>query len=313
VDDTIAAMEVAEARQVLEAGRPSTGYRQWQQVVDLLEPVHRAQLLTGHEQAEAAFLVGQAQAWLGAWDKAGPYLDEAVQYGDRDVQQQAAVLRDQALHEGVAVLAEQGGVDANEAMLVLVAADEALARQDYATASGHYERVYNGQAPGDRATAALGIARCRANTGQFVEATQYAGYAASIGSADIAEQANKLLEWLSQQQDVAADASDGSTPDEYKRTWDAAQEAMFSGSYEHARTLFRSLAEGTNIADGDRAWMQFRVAVLDRVLGDRDAARMGLEIAEQHADAELRGKIANLRGMMDREIEAAALVAELLR
>jgi hypothetical protein len=198
-------------------------------------------------------------------------------------------------------------------MLVLTAADEALARQDYATASGHYEMVYNGSAPGDRATAALGIAYCRAYTAQLVEAAQFAAYAASIGSPTIVANANDLQTWISRQQDVAADASDGSTPDEYKTTWDAAQEALLAGSYEHARTLYRSLADGTNIADGDRAWMQFRVAICDRVLGDRAAARMGLEIAERNADAALQAKIAKLREMMDREIEAAALVAELLR
>ena len=88
---------------------------------------------------------------------------------------------------------------------------------------------------------------------------------------------------------------------------------MFAGSYEYARTLCRSVAEGTNIAEGDRAWMQYRVAICDRALGDRDAARMGLEIAERNADAALLAKIEKLRGMMDREIEAAALVAELLQ
>ena len=143
-------MEVAEAREVLEAGRTSTGARLWQQVVDLLEPVHQTQLLSGHEQGEAALLVGQAHAWLGDWDKAGPFLDEAVQLGSSQVQQQASALRDQALHQGVAVLAEEGGVEANEAMLVLAAADEALAREDWAAASGHYEKVYNGSASGDR-------------------------------------------------------------------------------------------------------------------------------------------------------------------
>src|SRR5262245_6054089 len=112
-------MEVAEAREVLEAGRSLTGAAQWQQVVDLLEPVHGTQLLTGNEQGEAAFLVGQAQAWLGEWDKAGPYLDEAIQLGDSDVQKQATALRDQAYHQDVAVLAEEGGVEGNEAMLVL--------------------------------------------------------------------------------------------------------------------------------------------------------------------------------------------------
>jgi hypothetical protein len=305
-------MDVAEARQVLEAGRTSTGYRLWQQVVDLLEPVHRTQLLTGQEQGEAAFLVGQAQAWLGTWDTAGPYLDEAIQIGSSDVQQLATALRDQALHEGVAVLAEEGGVEGTEAMLVLAAADEALGRQDYATASGHYEQVYNGSASGDRARASLGIARCRANTAQLVEAAQYAAYAADNGSADVVSEAKELQEWISKQQDVAADASDGSTPDEFDRTRDAAQQAMFGGSYEHARNLFRSLAEGSNIADGDRARMQFGVAICDRVLGDRDAARMGLEIAERNADADLRAKIERFRLMMDREIDAAALVAELL-
>jgi hypothetical protein len=305
-------MEVAEARQVLEAGRTSTGSRQWQQVVDLLEPVHRTQLLTGHEQGEAAFLVGQAQAWLGAWDKAGPLLDEAVKLGNSEVQQQASALRDQAWHEGVAIAAEDGGVEANEAMLVLVAADEALARHDFATASGHYEKVYNGSAAGDRATAALGIARCRAHTTQLVEAAQYAAYAADNGSADVAAQAKELQGWISHQQDVFADASDGSTPDEFNTTREAAQQAMYSNSFEHARTLFRSLAEGKNIADGDRARMQFNVALCDRILGDRDAARIGLEIAERHPDADLRVKIDKLRTTMDREIEAAALVAELL-
>jgi hypothetical protein len=59
--------------------------------------------------------------------------------------------------------------------------------------------------------------------------------------------------------------------------------------------------------------MQFAVALCDRVLGDRDAARMGLEIAERNADSDLRAKIDKLRETMDREIEAAALVAELLR
>ena len=49
-----------------------------------------------------------------------------------------------------------------------------------------------------------------------------------------------------------------------------------------------------------------------RILGDRDAARMGLEIAERNADADLRAKIERFRLMMDREIDAAALVAELL-
>jgi hypothetical protein len=305
-------MEVAEARQVLEAGRTSTYARQWQQVVDLLEPVHGTQLLTGHEQGEAAFLVGQAQAWLGEWDKAGPYLDEAVQLGDGTVQQQARALRDQAFHEGVAVLAEQGGVDANEAMLVLAAADEALARHDYATASGHYEKVYNGSAAGDRAASALGIARCRAYTAQLVEAAQYAGYAADNGSAEIAAQARELQDWISHHQDVAADASDGSTPDEYKTTHDAAEQAMFANSFEHARNLYQSLADGPNISDDLRARMQFNVAICDRILGDRDAARMGLEIAERNADADLRVKIDKLRATMDREIEAAALVAELL-
>jgi hypothetical protein len=305
-------MELAEARQVLEAGRTSTYARQWQQVVDLLEPVYGTQLLTGHEQGEAAFLVGQAQAWLGAWDKAGPYLDQAVQLGDSDVQQQATSLRDQAFHEGVAGLAEQDGVDANEAMLVLAAADEALARHDYATASGHYESVYNGAAAGDRAAAALGIARCRAYTAQLVEAAQYAGYAADNGAADIAAQAKELQDWISHQQDVAADASDGSTPDEYKTTHDAAEQAMFANSFDHARTLYQSLADGANISDDVRARMQFNVAICDRILGDRDAARMGLEIAERNADADLRGKIDKLRATMDREIEAAALVAELL-
>ena len=305
-------MEVAEARQVLEAGRTSTYAGQWQQVVDLLEPVHGTQLLTGHEQGEAAFLVGQAHAWLGAWDKAGPFLDEAVRLGDSDVQKQASALRDQALHEGVAIAAEEGGVEANEAMLVLAAADEALARQDYATASGHYEKVYNGSASADRATAALGIARCRAWTGQLVEAAQYAAYAANNGSHDVAAQAKELQDWISHQQDVAADASDGSTPDEFKTTREAAEQAMFQGSYEHARTLYQSLAEGANIADGDRARMQYNVALCDRLLGDRDAARMGLEIAESNADADLRAKIGKFRTTMDREIEAAALVAELL-
>jgi hypothetical protein len=87
---------------------------------------------------------------------------------------------------------------------------------------------------------------------------------------------------------------------------------MFQGSYEQARTLFRSLAEGTNIADGDRARMQFNVALCDRILGNRDAARGALEIAERNADADLRAKIDKVRAIMDREIEAAALVAELL-
>lgn len=305
-------MEVAEARQVLEAGRTSAGAHLWAQVVDLLEPVHRTQLLSGHEQGEAAYLVGLAHAWLGAWDKAGPYFDEAVQLGDSNVQQQAASLRDQALHEGVAIAAEEGGVEANEAMLVLVAADEALAREDFATASGHYERVYNGSASADRATAALGIARCRAHTFQLVEAAQYAGYAADHGSADVAEQARQLQSWISHQQDVAADASDGSTPDEFRTTREAAEQAMMSGSYDHARTLYRSLAEGAHIADGDRARMQYNVALCDRVLGDSGAARMGLEIAERNADADLRAKIDKLREVMDREIDAAALVADLL-
>ena len=87
---------------------------------------------------------------------------------------------------------------------------------------------------------------------------------------------------------------------------------MFVGSYDYAWTLYRSLAEGHNIAAGDRARMQFDVALCDRLLGDRDAARMGLEIAEQDADADLQAKINKLRAVMDREVEAAALVAELL-
>ena len=305
-------MDVAEARQVLEAGRTSTYAQQWQQVVDLLGPVHQTQLLTGHEQGEAAFLVGQAHAWLGAWDKAGPFLDEAIQIGNSDVQQEASPLRDHALHEGVAIAAEEGGVDTNEAMLVLAAADEALGRHDYVTASGHYEQVYNGSARGDRAAAALGLARCRAYTAQLVEADQYAEYAADYGSADIAAQAKELRDWIGQQQDAAGDASDGSTPDEFGTTREAAEQALFNGSYDYARTLYRSLAEGANIADNDRARMQFMVAVCDRVLGDRDAARMSLEIAERHADADLQAKIDRLRGTMDREVEAAALVAELL-
>jgi len=305
-------MEVAEAREVLEAGRTSAGAHLWQQVVDLVEPVHQTQILSGQEQGEAAFLVGQAHAWLGDWDKAGPFLDEAVLHGSSEVQQQASALRDQALHQGVAVLAEDGGVEANEAMLVLAAADEALAREDYATASGHYEKVYNGSASGDRAAAALGIARCRANTAQLVEAAQYAAYAAQNGSATVTAQATELQEWISHQQDAAADVIDGSTPDEFNTTRDAAHQAMFVGSYEYARTLFRSLAEGHNIAAGDRARMQFDVVLCDRLLGDRDAARMGLEIAEQDADADLHAKINKLRAVMDREVEAAALVAELL-
>jgi hypothetical protein len=39
---------------------------------------------------------------------------------------------------------------------------------------------------------------------------------------------------------------------------------------------------------------------------------MGLEIAKQDADADLQAKINKLRAVMDREVEAAALVAELL-
>jgi hypothetical protein len=44
---------------------------------------------------------------------------------------------------------------------------------------------------------------------------------------------------------------------------------------------------------------------------DRDAAPIGFEIAERNAD--LHVKIDRLRATMDREIEAAALVAEVVR
>jgi hypothetical protein len=145
-----------------------------------------------------------------------------------------------------------------------------------------------------------------------VEAAQYAGYAADNGSADVVSQAHELQAWISQQQDVAADASDGSTADEYKRTRETARQAVDNGSFDYARTLFQSLAEGHNIADDERSRMMFNVALCDRLLGDRDAARMALEIAERGADSDLRAKIDKLRSIMDQEVEAAALVAELL-
>jgi hypothetical protein len=62
-----------EARQVLTAARDTARYQRWQEVYDLVFPVHEEGVLDGEEQAELAFLIGDACQGLESWDAAAHY------------------------------------------------------------------------------------------------------------------------------------------------------------------------------------------------------------------------------------------------
>ena len=301
-----------EARQVLVSARETAQYHQWQNVYDLLFPVHQEGILTGTEQGDAAFLLGEACRGIGAGDAAVYYYEEASSSGSSESKSQANERLAEITLQDAAVVAEDEGVVQNEADLVIRAGDEALANHDFATALGHYQAAYEGVVDGaPKFKAALGIARANAYLGNLDEAAQYADYVADSGGGDLGGQGKTLLEWIRDQQAATAGTADGTSPDEFKEAWEAAQGMFFSGAYDQALPIFLSAKESEQLGGVDRGRMAFNAAMCQRFLGDDAAAKELFEFAASHGPPATAAKAQNNIAMLAREEAAHELVAEL--
>ena len=220
-----------EARRVLVAARETAQTEQWQAVYDLLFPVHEEKVLTGTEQGDAAFLLGEACRGLESWDAAAYYYEAASTSASADDQGKAKERLAEIRRQDAAVDAEYEGVVQGEADAVLAAADDALARHDFDDALAHYRAAWAGVVDGKpKYRAALGIARSCANLGNHDEASQYADYVVDSAPADLADQAKSLLEWIKDHRAATAASADGTSPDEFRESWDAANGAYFGGA-----------------------------------------------------------------------------------
>jgi hypothetical protein len=300
-----------EARQVLTAARDTARYQRWQEVYDLVFPVHEEGVLDGEEQAELAFLIGDACQGLESWDAAAHYWEMAAISGSSEVAGKARERLQQVQHHDAAIDAEDGGVTQDESAAVLAAADEDYGRHAYAEALARYEHVYQGAVAGEaKYRAALGIGSCKAATHELVEARQYAEYVAQNGG-NLASHGQSLVAHIDQL--VAADAAtaDGSTPDEFAKTREGGRAAFFNGSYQEAYDLFSSLVDSDSIAGSDRADMAYNAGMCKRFLGDDAGARQLFEYAVAHGVGGVVAKAQDHITKIDQQVAATELVAEL--
>ena len=301
-----------EARRVLVAARETAQVEQWQGAYDLLFPVHEEKVLTGAEQGDAAFVLGEACRGLESWDAAVFYYEEASTTASGDNQAKAKERLAEIRRQDAAVDAEYEGVAQAEAEAVLAAADDALARHDFDDALAHYRAAYQGVIDGKpKYRAALGIARSCANLGNFDEAAQYADYVIDSAPDDLKGQAQTLLEWIKDHRAATTASGDGTSPDEFRESWDAANGAFFNGAYDQALPLYLAGKESEQLSGTDRGKMAFNAGICQRFLGNDTEARALFEFAVSHGPPGTVAKAQSHIEKIDRRESAAELVAEL--
>jgi hypothetical protein len=307
-------MDVDEARTVLSAGRIHVALAEWGDALHLLRPLHAAAVLQGHEQGEAAYLLGVTLQAGGDWDGGEALLREAVDTGAPDIRDKAETALSGLLHQEVANLAIQdgGGIRPDECPAVLAAADEAYWAKNWDLAQSNYQALYGGHFVPDnyRYAGALGLGRCEAYRGNYDVGAQYAEYVVQ-NDPNLQVDATNLLEWIKAERAGLAAAADGGSIDELNVLRRAADEALSRRDYDHAYTMYEAIANGPTIAPIDRAIGWVGMGWVHWHRGDIDQARVALRIGAQDGrpnTAELAGKIL---AALDQNQKAEHLIDEL--
>lgn len=300
-----------EAKQVLAAAEQQAQLGQWADVVHLLQPVHDEQVLTGTDQGDAAYYLGTALMYTHSFDSGKDYVTEATQSASPALRTEAgARLAEFGRHhdsEAAAIF----GADAADEAVTLTAADDSLARSDFADAHTRYWAVYDGQASLEhRVAAALGLARVFAYTNDFEQATQYAHYVTDAGNADLKAQAHTLLEWLGEQQGANAASADGTSVDELKQAMLAAADAIYARDWSQAVALLQSVLASAQVSSIDHAKASFNMALAELNLGQEAEAREHFQFAVDHGQPSTAAKATRHLAQIDAHQQAEELVAE---
>jgi tetratricopeptide (TPR) repeat protein len=298
-----------EARAVLVSARETAEFQSWQDLHDLIHPVYEARVLTGTEQGEAAFLVGEASRGLGSWDAAVSFYEEAATTATPEIQATVQKRLAEAGRIDTAHNAEADGVVQDEAAAVLAAGDDAMRHDDLTGALEHYRAAYRGVVDGEpKYRAALGIARACAHLEELDEAASMAEYVAENADGDLATQGKELVEWIRVQRQASEAAADGVSAGEFKELVAAAKVAYQAGSYEQALELFLALSQSTELSGTDQAKMAYNVGMVHRVLGNEEEAKPFFEHASEHAPADAAASARAELAKIARHEAAEALV-----
>ena len=305
-------MDADQAKQVLAAARDSAEMSHWQEIHHQLHEVYTRQLLTGTDQGDAAYLLGLAAMGTGDWTGAAPLLTEASTSAGNEYRAEAKKRLTEIQHHTGAVAAEADqDVDQKESSTVLSAADEAMARQSYDEALGHYTAAYDGHADGKaRAKGALGIANVYAHKDDLAQAKQYAEYAASTGVAEVVSEAKNLVTWIAQQEAAVGATADGTTINEYAAANDGAKNAFFNSDYGRARTLLTSMLNSQQLGTVERAKAWLNLGMVEFQLGEFADARVNLDLAATHGAASTVEKAQRILARLDRHDHAETLLEE---
>ena len=307
-------MDVNEARSVVEAASLHVWQSEWGDALRLLRPLHGAAVLQGHEQGEAAYLLGITVGAGGDWNGAELLLREAIAIGDEATRELAEAALSQILHQEVAELAIQDGegIDADECPAVLAAADEAYHASDWDLAQSRYQALYAGRRVPDnyRFAGALGLGRCEAYRGNHEAGAQYAAYVVE-NDPNLAVDAANLLEWIKVQRAAVAAVADGATPDELKKLRQAAEQALEARDYDHAFTFYEAIADGPTISPVDRAIGHLGMAWVQWYRGEDDEARTNMRIAARDGSAETAMIAEDLLAALAEKHKAEQLIDQL--
>ena len=265
-------MDAQEARQIMDSARDALAVSDYRGAYDLAFPLHQSGFLTGTDQGEAAYLVGEACYGLGSMDAAKYYLEEAAGSASSATQQQARTRLTDVDQLDTAIGAPEGGITAQEARTIIEAGNDALSRGDYDGARGYFQQVYD--APGlpleSTAPAGLGLARCYAYDGDLHTADQYAAFAETDASTETA--AKELRRWIKEQGEAGTAAADGVTPDELRPVMFAAVDAYSAGQWDEAYLLFDSIYTSSQAPTGVRGAAAYNVGLSLLHTQDYDAA-----------------------------------------
>jgi len=302
-----------EALQVLVAARDAENLHRPHEVIELLQPVHESHLLTGHDQGDAAALLGRAYFNGGDLDRAETLFHEAMTTASSHEQGQAHTLLEQIKHERRARTEAADGVDEGEAGHPLRAADEALHRGDFDTAYEHFHSVYNGHAHGQGpiAQAAVGMAKVLVRRNDLESARQFAEYAVGTGVAKVQADGKSILDLIARENAAIAATADGTSLDEYAKTSKAADDAYERGDYALANQLYVSILGAPNLATDELVRTTVNLALSEEMLGRPSDARAHYEWVVSHGNARAKARAEGRLAKLNAHAAAGMIVDDM--
>lgn len=299
-----------EIETIVSSGKNLITGHLYDQAYDLLFPLHESQQLSGTDQGDLAYHVGEACFGLGSNDAAVWYYEQARDSASSEIASFASIRLTEVQNLDAATTASHDGVTGStEVQAVLIAAEEGFWRSDFDLAMEKYSEAFQASTvtPAEYGRAAIGIAECYFQQGEIDQAESYAGVAKGIDDSRVGELFQDLQERidLARRGDAAleggADGTELALLIESGRS--AGRNADFDTAYEHMSAVYESSYAPTSL----RGRAAYYLALLHNWWNQPDETRRLAEEARSSADPEFVGRAESLLQQLDQMDDALAI------